>query len=105
MSDRRFNEEEVAAIFQHATEAQQSPQRQLPSGDGLTLAEIQEIGRQIGLAPELVIQAAAAYGQVGRAITRSLLGLPIGVGRMIEFDRRLSDSCWIYARRSMRAAS
>jgi len=94
MSDRRFNEEEVAAIFQHATEAQQSPQRQLPSGDGLTLAEIQEIGRQIGLAPELVIQAAAAYGQVGSATTRRLLGLPIGVGRTIEFDRRLSEDEW-----------
>jgi len=39
MTDRRFNEEEVAAIFKQATEAQQTPQRQLPSGDGLTLAE------------------------------------------------------------------
>jgi hypothetical protein len=94
MSDRRFNEEEVAAIFQHATEAQQSPQRQLPSGDGLTLAELQEIGRQIGLPPELVVQAAAAYGQVGSATTRRLLGLPIGVGRTIEFDRKLSEDEW-----------
>jgi hypothetical protein len=30
MTDRRFNEEEVAAIFKQATEAQQTPQRQLP---------------------------------------------------------------------------
>jgi hypothetical protein len=94
MSDRRFNEEEVAAIFQHATEAQQSPQRQLPSGGGLTLAELQEIGRQIGLPPELVVQAAAAYGQVGTATTRRLLGLPIGVGRTIELERKLSEDEW-----------
>ena len=60
MSDRRFNEEEVAAIFQQATgdEAQHAPQRQLPSGEGLTLAELQEIGRQVGIPPELVVQAA-----------------------------------------------
>jgi hypothetical protein len=94
MGERPFNDEEGAAIFQHATEAQQSPQRELPSGQGLTLAELQEIGRQIGLAPELVVQAAAAYGQVGSATTRRLLGLPIGVGRTIELDRKLSEEEW-----------
>ena len=49
MSDRRFNEEEVAANFQQATEALPAPQRQLPSGEGLTLAEIQEISGRLPL--------------------------------------------------------
>jgi hypothetical protein len=94
MVDRRFNEEEVATIFQLATEAQQTPQRRLPSGNGLTLAELQEIGRQIGVPPELVVQAAASLGQVGSSTSRRLLGLPIGVGRTIEFDRKLSEDEW-----------
>lgn len=94
MTDRRFNEEEVAAIFKQATEAQQTPQRQLPSGEGLTLAELQEIGRQVGIAPELVVQAAASLGQVGSPTSRKFLGLPIAVGRTIDLDRKLSDDEW-----------
>jgi hypothetical protein len=94
MTDRRFNEEEVAAIFKQATEAQQPPQRQLPSGEGLTLAELQEIGRQVGIAPELVVQAAASLSRVGSPTSRRLLGLPIGVGRTIELDRKLSEDEW-----------
>jgi len=65
MTDRRFNEEEVAAIFKQATESQQTPQRQLPSGEGLTLAELQEIGQQVGIAPELVVRAAASLAAAG----------------------------------------
>jgi hypothetical protein len=94
MTDRRFNEEEVAAIFKQATEAQQTPQRQLPTGEGLTLAELQEIGRQVGIAPELLVQAAVSVGQAGSPTSRKFLGLPIGVGRTIDLDRRLSDGEW-----------
>lgn len=97
MTDRRFNDEEVAAIFQRATEAQQDPERRLPSGesgDGLTLAELQEIGRQVGIAPELVVRAAASVVQVGNPTSRQFLGLPIGVGRTIELDRELSQAEW-----------
>ena len=94
MTDRRFSEEEVAAIFKQATEAKQTLQRELPSGEGLTLAEIQEIGRQVGIAPELVSQAAASLVQVGTPTSRKMFGLPIGVGRTVDLDRKLSDAEW-----------
>jgi hypothetical protein len=94
MTERRFNEAEVAAIFERATEAQQTGQRELPSGDGLTLAEVQEIGREVGISPELVVQAVKAIDQVGRPTSRTFLGLTIGVGRTIELDRKLSDDDW-----------
>src|SRR5471030_619631 len=94
MTDRRFNEEEVAAIFKQATESQQTPQRQLPSGEGLTLAELQEIGRQVGIAPELVVQAASSLSQAGSPTSRRFLGLPIGVARTIELDRKLTEDEW-----------
>jgi hypothetical protein len=94
MTDRRFNEEEVAAIFAKATEVQQTARRQLPSGEGMTLAEIQEIGREVGIAPELVVQAARSIDQAGRPTSMKFLGLPIGVGRTVEFDRKISDAEW-----------
>jgi len=94
MTERRFNEAEVAAIFERATEAQQTGQRQLPSGEGMTLAELQEIGREVGISPELVANAANAIDRVGRPTSRSFLGLPIGVGRTIDLGRRLTDDEW-----------
>lgn len=95
MTDRRFNEDEVAAIFQQASEVLHPPQRQLlPPTEGLTLAELQDIGREVGIAPELVAQAAAALTVVGTPTSRKFLGLPIGVGRAVELDRKLSDVEW-----------
>ncbi len=94
MTERRFNEAEVAAIFERATEAQQTGQRELPSGDGLTLAEVQEIGREVGISSELVVQAARAIDRVGRPTSRKFLGFTIGVGRTIELDRKLSEPEW-----------
>ena len=94
MTDRRFNEEEVAAIFAKATDVRHASQRQLTSGDGLTLAELQEIGREVGIAPERVAQAALSIGQLGNASVRRFLGLPLGVGRTVDLDRRLSEEEW-----------
>ena len=95
MTDRRFNEDEVAEIFRQATEAQrQAPQRQLASGEGMTLAEIQEIGQQVGIAPELVGRAAASLTAGGAATSRKFLGLTIGVGHTIDLDRKLAEQEW-----------
>ena len=94
MTERRYSEEEVAAIFERAAEVQQTARRQLPPGEGMTLADLQEIGREVGIAPELVAQAARSMDQGGRAAARTFLGLPIGVGRTVELDRRLSEEEW-----------
>jgi hypothetical protein len=94
MTERRFNEAEVAAIFERAAEAQQTGQRQLPSGEGMTLAQLQEIGREVGIAPEQVAHAASALDRLGDPTSRRFLGLPIGVGRTIQLDRKLTDEEW-----------
>jgi hypothetical protein len=94
MSERKFNEAEVAAIFERAAEAQQTGQRQLPSGEGMTLAQLQEIGREVGIAPEQVASAANALERVGNPTSRRFLGLPIGVGRTVQLDRKLTDDEW-----------
>jgi len=52
MGDRRFDEAEVAAVFEKAAESQQTGQHQLRSGEGMTLTELQAFGREIGISPE-----------------------------------------------------
>lgn len=94
MTERRYNDDEVSAIFEQATEAQQKAVRQLPGGEGMTLAELEQIGREAGIAPELVAQAAKALDRVGQPTGRRFLGLPLGVGRTVELDRRLTDDEW-----------
>ncbi len=94
MTERRYSEEEIAAIFERAAEAQQAARRQLPPGEGMTLADLQEIGREVGLPPELVAEAARSLDRAGRPTSRSFFGLPLGVGRTVELDRRLSEEEW-----------
>jgi hypothetical protein len=94
MTDRRFNEAEVAAIFELAAEAQQTSQRQLPSGEGMTLTQLQDIGREVGIAPEQLAQAARAIELSGRPTSRHFLGFPIGVGLSVDLNRKLSDEEW-----------
>jgi hypothetical protein len=94
MTERRYSEAEVAAIFDRAAKAQVVNRPQLSAGEGLTLAGLQEIGRDVGIPPELVAQAARSIDRVGRETTRTLLGLPIGVGKTVDLGRRLTDAEW-----------
>lgn len=94
MTERRFNEAEVAAIFKQATEAQQTGGRHLPSGEGLTLTELQDIAREVGISSDLIQNAAKVIDRAGVPTARTYLGLPIGVGRTIDLDRKLADDEW-----------
>ena len=94
MSERQYNDEEVAAIFERASETEHSALPAPAEGKGLTLAELQDIGREVGISPELISLAARSLDQTGRQASRRFMGLPIGVGRTVEFDRPLSDSDW-----------
>lgn len=94
MSERRFSEEEVAAILKDAAEAQYSDDPLLPSGSGgLTLAELQSIAREVGISPEMIQKSAQRF-KPAQQPTRKVLGLPLGVARTIEFDRKLTDHEW-----------
>ncbi len=94
MTERRYSEDEVAAIFEQAASEQHTARRQLPPGEGMTLADLQEIGREVGLPPELVAQAARSLEQSGRPVSGKFVGLPISVGRTVELDRRVTDEEW-----------
>jgi hypothetical protein len=94
MAERRYNDKEIAAIFRSAAEAPQSLPREVPHDEGLTLADLQAIGREVGIASDAVAQAAQALDVRLDAASRTFLGLPIGVARTVNLNRRLSDAEW-----------
>lgn len=91
MSERRYTDREVAEILRRATEEPM----QLPGAiDGFTLAQIQEAGREAGIAPEAVAAAARGLELAPRKESETLLGLPIAVRYGLELDRALTDAEW-----------
>lgn len=94
MGERQYNEEEVAAIFGRAAETEHSLLPVAAEGKGMTLAALQDIGREVGILPDSVSRAARSLDLIGYQTSAKLMGLPIGVGRTVEFDRPISDSDW-----------
>jgi hypothetical protein len=94
MSERQYNSDEVAAIFERASKTEHADLPAPAEAKGLTLAALQDIGREAGISPESITLAARSLDYAGRLTSKKFMGLPIGVGRTVEFDRPLSDSEW-----------
>ncbi len=95
MPDRRYNENEVEAIFRAAAEGSDS--RMLPGSraDGLTLNDLQDIAREVGISPTAVSRAAQSLDRPrDAAIPQTFLGLPLAVERTVALDRNLTDTEW-----------
>ncbi len=96
MTERRYDEDEVAEIFARATDERAGggspatgPHR------GLTLRELESIAEEVGIAPERVAEAAHALdrrGQSGRP--RTLLGAPRSVRHDVPLPRPPTDDEW-----------
>jgi hypothetical protein len=93
MTERRYTEDEAAEIFRVAAELEERVPRALAPAEGLTIAELQAIGREAGLSPELVARAARRAAEPPATAFR-FLGLPIGVSRTVEIDEPLADGDW-----------
>jgi hypothetical protein len=93
MAERRYNDKEIAAIFRGATEGPASPHPDVPQDEGLTLADLQAIGREVGIPADAIARSAQAL-DVGRGASRTFLGLPIGVARTVNLNRRVTDEEW-----------
>jgi hypothetical protein len=94
MTDRRYNDEEVAAIFLRAAEDPQPAPARTPRDEGLTLDDLQEIGREVGILPEAVAQAAQSVDLEARIGSTTVLGFPIGVERTVSLNRWLTETEW-----------
>ncbi len=95
MSERRYDEAEIRAIFARAAREQEEVQRRLGSDDGLTLAELTQIGEESGLSAAFVARAASSLGRMGSAPPPThAFGLPVGVSRTVRLDAPLTDDEW-----------
>lgn len=92
--DRRYDEEEVRRIFDQASKVQEEERADLPGEGGMTLEELRRIGSEVGIRPEHVERAARSLDRREESGRRRLLGLPIGVGRSVDLERRLTDEEW-----------
>jgi hypothetical protein len=92
--ERRYQEDEVAEIFEAAS-APAVSRADAPSSTGLTLAELQAIGREVGIAPERIAEAASTLQRSHLSIPpRRELGMPMSAAHIIELPRALTDREW-----------
>ncbi len=96
MTERRYDEDEVAEILKRATSNDgSSASPSAGAGQGLTLTELQEIGGEVGIPASSIADAARALEVRGPAgVSRRVLGVPIAVSRIVLIDRALTDHEW-----------
>jgi hypothetical protein len=93
--ERRYREDEVAEIFEEAASRRaSSAANALTSGEGLTLAELQAIGGEVGMSAEGIAEAAAALELRRNAVRRTDLGMTVSVGRAVDLPRAPTDREW-----------
>ena len=94
MTERRFTDEDVDRILARAAETEAAL---LAAGSerSWTLAEIQRVGLEAGLAPQAIAAAAVSLDRGGSlARDQRFLGLPVAVAHTVALDRALGDEEW-----------
>ena len=91
---RTFSEDEARAVFARAAREQQAASDAGAADDGLTLDELQEIGRASGLDPDFVAAAAAGLSATPTREAPTLLGMPTELTRSRTLTTTLSDEVW-----------
>lgn len=98
MSEHRYDDAEIAEILALATRHEGadpvgSPDSG-PSPAGLTLAELQSIGSEVGIAPDRIREAALALRRKSLVSPAALLGVPRGVERASPLPGPIEDGDW-----------
>ena len=92
--ERRYQEDEVAEIFEAAS-APAISRGGASSTEGLTLAELQAIGKEVGIAPERIAEAASSLARPQPPLPRRTeLGMPMSAGLVVDLPRALTDREW-----------
>lgn len=91
-----FTDDEVRRILQRAADHEAAAARaELPEASPLTLDEVEEIGRSVGIAPEFVDSAAHEIALVRRTPpVRTRFGIPSGWTAHRHLDHAPTDEEW-----------
>jgi hypothetical protein len=94
-SERRYQDHEVRQILDLAIGQDDAPVQPISAVEGLTLHDLQEVGREVGLPPDRIKQAIATLEGLGESVPRgTTFGLPTSVGRIVSLPRSPSDREW-----------
>ncbi len=94
-NERRYSEQEIAAIFKQAAAEDASEEQQGHHGEGLTLDEIERIGAEVGISAEGIARAAAALER--KAVVpppKRFLGIPTSVARVVDLPGPFAEKDW-----------
>ena len=92
MTERRFSDDEVAQIFERATSGHALQATR--AAEGMTLAELQSIGEEVGIPADQIARAASSLTTGEAKPTQRLLGMTTGVAHTVHLARRLTDEEW-----------
>lgn len=93
--ERRYQDNEVEEILRRAVNEQELSHPTLTRSQGLTLREIQEIGREAGIDPSRIGDAAHAVVARRQAAPRgTFLGMPVSVNRVVDLSRAMTEREW-----------
>jgi hypothetical protein len=92
MTERRFSDAEVAQIFERATSGHALQATR--AAEGMTLAELQSIGQEVGIPAEQIAHAALSLSAGEAKPTQRFLGMTTGVGHTVHLARKLTDEEW-----------
>ncbi len=93
--ERKYRQDEVKEILELASSTHEAGRPAAFDESGLTLAELQEVGREVGMEPSRIADAALTLDTRRNVLPRrTSLGMPISVGRVIELPRAVSDRDW-----------
>jgi len=92
MTERRFTETEVEQIFERATSGRAL--QATHAAEGMTLAELQNIGREVGIPADEITRAALALTPTEAKAHQHFLGMKTGVAHTVYLPRKLTDEEW-----------
>jgi len=87
-----YNEKEIGSILKRA--AEMSADDALSTGSGLTIEELQQIGSEAGLNPDMVLKAAAELQRSGPERERNFFGGPISYSNELVVEGEIDAELW-----------
>ena len=87
-----YNEKEIGSILKRAAELSQDESG--PNAAGLSIEELQQVGSEAGLDPDLILRAAAEMQQRGPKRKKNFFGGPLSYSNDFVLDGEIDAATW-----------
>lgn len=87
-----YNEKEIGSILKRAAELSQDESG--PNAAGLSIEELQQVGSEAGLDPDMILRAAAEMQQTGPRRAKNFFGGPLSYSNDFVLDGEIDAATW-----------